>query len=97
MALWDLTWLTSPLIPNELDKFPKKESAMSTLALNAFITKALLDDKFQEDILNGQRQERIEEFNLSTDEKKTLLGIQADNLDHFIYQIERWIYSDEIT
>ena len=70
---------------------------MSTLALNAFITKALLDDKFQEDILNGQRQERIEEFNLSTDEKKTLLGIQADNLDHFIYQIERWIYSDEIT
>ena len=33
---------------------------MSTLALNAFITKALLDDKFQEDILNGQRQVRIE-------------------------------------
>ena len=70
---------------------------MSKLTLNALITKAILDDKFQEDILNGQRQERIDEFDLSHDEKKTLLDIQADNLDQFIVQVERWLYSDEIT
>ncbi len=70
---------------------------MSKLTLNALITKAILDDKFQEDILNGQRQARIDEFDLSHDEKKTLLDIQADNLDQFIVQVERWLYSDEIT
>ena len=69
---------------------------MFTLALNAFVTKALLDDKFQEDILNGQRQERIEEFDLSNDEKMTLLGIQADNLEQFIYQVEQSISLSEL-
>jgi len=64
---------------------------MSTLTLNALVTKALLDDKFQADILNGHRADRINEFDLSRDEKETILAIKADNLKQFVHQVSRWM------
>lgn len=67
---------------------------MSTLTLNAFITKAMLDDKFQEDILNGCCQERIDEFDLSDEEKKVILEIKAKNLEDFVHQLNQW--ADEL-
>jgi hypothetical protein len=70
---------------------------MSTLALNAFVTKTLLDDKFQKDILNGERLERINEFDLSNDEKKAILSIQADNVKQFIHEVNQWMSVFEIS
>jgi hypothetical protein len=68
---------------------------MSKLTLNAMITKAMLDEAFQADILNGKRQECIEKFELSDEEKKALLVIDADNLEQFVSQVERWMHSDD--
>ncbi len=68
---------------------------MSKLNLNAIVTKALLDNQFRADILNGHRNERISEFDLTEDEKQVILAIEADNLDQFIHRLGRWMYATE--
>lgn len=69
---------------------------MSKLNLNAIATRALLDNHFRADILNGHRKERISEFDLTEDERTAILSIEADSLDQFIRQLGRWIYAIEI-
>lgn len=68
---------------------------MSSLGLNALITKLIVDHKFQEEILNGKRQERINEFNLSCKERNAVLSIQADNLEQFVQRMTQWMESTE--
>jgi hypothetical protein len=70
---------------------------MAKLNLNAIATRALLDNHFRADILNGHRKERISEFDLTEDERKVVLSIEADTLDQFIHHLGRWIYAIEIT
>lgn len=65
---------------------------MSSLNLNAFATKALLDNKFQADILNGHRRERLNEFELTDEEKQAVLTINAKNINQFIQQLGQWMY-----
>lgn len=65
---------------------------MSYMMLNALLTRALLDDQFSKDILNGKRKERIGEFELSSLEKQAILSINADDLDEFIHELSDWMY-----
>lgn len=60
---------------------------MTTLKLNAIVTKALVDRDFQAAILNGRRKECLVNFGLSDDEIKAVLSVQASSLDQFIKQI----------
>lgn len=60
---------------------------MTTLKLNAIVTKALIDRDFQAAILNGRRKECLMNFGLSDDEVKAVLSVQASSLDQFIKQI----------
>ncbi|MCB9135747.1 MAG: hypothetical protein H6636_09990 [Anaerolineales bacterium] len=68
---------------------------MSRFNLNAIATKALLDHKFQADILNGHRKERLNEFDLSDDEKRVVLSIEAKNVDQFVTRLGNWMYAIE--
>lgn len=60
---------------------------MTTLKLNAIVTKALVDRDFQAAILNGRRKECLVNFGLSDDEIRAVLSVQASSLDQFIKQI----------
>lgn len=68
---------------------------MSRFNLNAIATKALLDHNFQADILNGHRKERLNEFDLSDDEKRVVLSIEAKNVDQFVTCLGNWMYAVE--
>ncbi len=69
---------------------------MTTLKLNALVTKALLDRDFQAAILNGHRRECLVNFGLSDDEMKAVLAVQANSLDQFIQQINALLYVSDI-
>jgi hypothetical protein len=71
------------------------DEAMSRFNLNAIATKALLDHEFQVDILNGHRRERLKEFELSDDEKRVVLSIEAKNVDQFVTRLGTWMYALE--
>jgi hypothetical protein len=60
---------------------------MTTLKLNAIVTKALIDRDFRAGILNGRRKECLTTFGLSDNEMNALLSVQATNLDQFIQQL----------
>ncbi len=61
---------------------------MPNIQINALVTRALLDDQFQADILNGQRRERLDEFELTSEERAELIGIAASNVDEFIRAVD---------
>jgi hypothetical protein len=64
---------------------------MSKLHLNAIVTRALVDDEFKAAILNGQRKARLAAFELTEQERNTILSIESHDLDQFIGQLERWM------
>ena len=68
---------------------------MSHFILNAIITRSLLDGQFCKDMLSGNRQERLREFNLSPKERQVILSIKADEIDQFIQQMNQWMYPAE--
>ena len=61
---------------------------MPNFQINALVTRALLDDRFQADILNGHRRERLNEFKLTSQERDGLIGITASNVDEFIRAVD---------
>lgn len=68
---------------------------MTHYVLNAILTRSLLDGQFCKDILNGKRQERLREFDLSPAERQVILSIKAEGIDQFIQQMSQWMYPSE--
>ena len=69
---------------------------MTSMKLNAMVTKALTDSRFCADILNGHRRERIQEDELADNVEQAVMGIQAQNLDQFIRSLETWMTASEM-
>ena len=69
---------------------------MTSMKLNAMVTKALTDSHFCADILNGHRRERIQEYDLADNVEQAVMGIQAKNLDQFIRSLETWMTASEM-
>ncbi len=67
---------------------------ISTLHLNAIVTKSLVDEEFRAKILNGQRAACLDRFRLSDQHRKAVLAIKTDNVNDFIAQIHVLIQSD---
>ena len=59
--------------------------------LNAIATRALLEKDFSAAILNGQRKEKIVEFDLDEKEINAVLKIEAVDLDQFIRKLGKLI------
>jgi hypothetical protein len=57
---------------------------MFKVRLNAIAAKALVDHDFQAAILNGQRKEKLGEFNLDPQQIEAVMAIEAKDVDQFI-------------
>lgn len=55
--------------------------------MNAIITRALIDEDFKAGILNGTRRQKLEEYPLPEPIQSAVLGIKADDLNHFIFEL----------
>ncbi len=62
---------------------------MSKLVLNALVTRALVDEGFRRDLLNGHRAHRLAEFPLGEEEQAVLLSIHAHSMKAFAAQVDR--------
>jgi hypothetical protein len=60
---------------------------MSSYQINAIITQALVDPDFRKAILNGQRRERLQDFNLFPELVDTIMSFEGDSIHHFIFQL----------
>jgi hypothetical protein len=65
--------------------------------LQAVIGRAIVDPTFCKDLLNGHRQERLAEFELSLEEREIASSVQATDLATFAAAIDRWIESKPVT
>ena len=59
--------------------------------INAIAAQALLDNKFETAILNGQRKEKLHEFDLNEKQIEAVMAIEADDLDQFIRSLGKLI------
>ncbi len=64
---------------------------MLKTSINAIAAQALIDNKFEVAILNGQRKEKLHKFNLSEKQIEAVMAIEADNLDQFIRSLGKLI------
>lgn len=55
--------------------------------INAIATRTLLDSEFKAAILNGQRKEKLREFDLNPKQIAKVLALDAADLDQFIHQL----------
>lgn len=60
---------------------------MSNYQINAIVTRALADRDFQKAILNGQRRERLQDFNLSPELEETIMSFKRGSIDQMICQL----------
>ncbi|MFC2065410.1 hypothetical protein ACFLXB_09985, partial [Chloroflexota bacterium] len=56
-------------------------------------TKALTDRNFEAAILNGQRLERLQEFQLPLGVMDAIMQIKGENLKQFIFQLNDLVNS----
>ena len=69
---------------------------MSKLQLNAIATRAMLDNEFRVEVLNGKRKQRLSEFDLTKDEFDAVMAIDAHDLDQFIVNLRNLMHSSQI-
>jgi len=62
---------------------------MSTLQFNAIATRILLDDAFQQALLNGQGQECLSSFKLTDQERISILTIRSKSPHQFISELHK--------
>lgn len=56
---------------------------MPTRRIDELVWMALTDATFRERLLNGQRREVLEAFNLTDAERQAVLAVKADTLETF--------------
>lgn len=64
---------------------------MSCRELNRLIGMAMVEPRFREALLGGRREEALDAFDLTPEEKAVLLGIQAPTLQDFAQALYGWM------
>jgi hypothetical protein len=59
----------------------------SSYQINAIATRALVDVDFKQAILNGQRRQRLQEFQLPVEVVDAIMKIQGNDIHQFIFQL----------
>lgn len=67
---------------------------MSSYQIHAIATRALLDPEFRKAILNGQRRQKLQEFNLSQELVDVILSIEGNDIHQFISGLNRLVVSN---
>jgi hypothetical protein len=73
-----------------------QEDAMSTLSLNAIITKAVVSDRFRAGLLNGQRAVLIRDFDLDPAEVSAIMSIHVASLAEFAAVIDQLLQTRDL-
>ncbi len=68
---------------------------MSHRILRRIISIAITDPKFRNDLINGRRSDLLVEFDLTDEECKALMAIEANSLREFATQLEGWLQIQE--
>jgi hypothetical protein len=68
---------------------------MSHRALQMIIATAVTDPQFCFDLLNGKRWPILDAFDLTAEERRILLAIEAGSLQEFAAQLEEQLESGE--
>ena len=69
---------------------------MTKVQINAIATRALVDKDFEAAILNGQRRELLQEFQLPDRVFDAIMCIQGEDLKQFIFQLNDLVASPSI-
>ena len=70
---------------------------MSRHGMQQLVGIAVVDRHFCQKFLDGARRGLMGQFELSLEEQEKLLEIQADSLDGFAGQLERWLDAREFS
>jgi hypothetical protein len=68
----------------------------SSYQINAIATRALVDAGFKEAILNGQRRQRLQEFELPEEVVDAIMEIQGNDIHQFIFMLNDLAASKKI-
>ena len=84
-----------PVLPGAMleGRFRSLFRMMTKVVVNAIATRALIDKDFEAAILNGHRQELLEEFHLPEKVFNAIMCIQGDDLKQFIFQLNDLVAS----
>ncbi len=64
---------------------------MSEMALRSLIAHAVVDNNLCAKLLDGQREQVLEQFELSDSERMVLQQIRAASLQGFAAQLDAWL------
>jgi hypothetical protein len=64
---------------------------MSQTALQVLVGTALTDSEFRHDLLNGSRRTLLMKFDLTDEERKAVLGVEAESIQQFAAQLCEWL------
>ncbi|HHH42099.1 MAG TPA: hypothetical protein ENK56_08865 [Chloroflexi bacterium] len=64
---------------------------MSYQALEMLVGEAIIDQEFRSRLLNGQRPHILQQYDLTPEERRMLLSIQANSLEEFAACIYHWL------
>ena len=64
---------------------------MSHMALHTLVGTAVTDPEFCDTLLNGRRHTLLTDFDLTDEERKTVLAIQVESIQAFAAQLNEWL------
>ena len=64
---------------------------MSHRALQSLVGRAIVDRSFRDQLLNGNRDEVLADFNLADDELSAIRSIDAHSLETFAGELDDWL------
>ena len=62
---------------------------MSSYQIHAIATRALLDPAFKNALLNGQRRQKLQEFDLPPELVDVILSIEGNDIHQFIFELNK--------
>ncbi|NPA92952.1 MAG: hypothetical protein GXO56_04660 [Chloroflexi bacterium] len=68
---------------------------MCKLTLNAVVTLALADERFRQELLNGEHERAFQALSLDDEERALLQNIRANSLETFVAQIHGILQHEE--
>jgi hypothetical protein len=68
---------------------------MSQMTLHTLVGTALTDSRFCHDLLNGRRHALLADFDLTDEERKAVLAIQAESIQEFAAHLYEWLRGQE--
>ena len=68
---------------------------VSSYQIHAIATRALLDPAFKNAILNGQRRQKLQEFELTPELVDVILSIEGNDIHQFIFELNKLVTANK--